>query len=207
MPLMFGSIMLSACMLTGCTAATTYERPTARTDALAYATEVVREPEARSATPFERANAPAASYEAFTPSSDQEQAIGGYVDRAYFMLLENEVRSALEVLEEAQTVPYWSQSVYAPDVLFWTGHAYDRLGERSAAIVHYRRVVQRYDGTPVADRATQRLRELRDGETQPPVTTGDRGTSVTASSPTEGGETNDEGATATGSSGADQPSQ
>jgi len=157
----------------GCQPTPVIERPTARTEALAHDTVHVKEsPLLAPVTPAARQNAPAAEIDDLRLTTEQEQEIGGLVDRSYFLLLENQVQAALEELEDARTVPYWTQSVYAPDLLFWLGHAYDRLNERSAAIVHYRQLVEHYPDTPLADRAQSRLRELRDGANEPPVTAG-----------------------------------
>lgn len=167
--------------LSGCTSTPVVEKTTAGTPSLAYATTTVPEGEALNvATPHTRINAPAPEIRSLRPSAEQEQQIGGLVDRAYFLLLDGHVQAALDVLEEAKTMPYWAQSAYAPDVLFWTAHSYDRLEERAAAIVNYRQVVEHYPNAPLAVRATSRLRELRDGLIGPPVTSGGPTANVTA---------------------------
>lgn len=95
------------------------------------------------------------------PDPERDAQIDGLVKTALDDLRSGEIQSALDVLMQAQSIEGWIRSEYAPAVLFWTGHAYDQLGERFAAMGAFRRITIQYPRSAFADRASRRLRELR----------------------------------------------
>lgn len=95
------------------------------------------------------------------PEPERDSQIDALVKSALDDLRSGEIQSALDVLMQAQSVEGWVRSEHAPAVLFWTGHAYDQLGERFAAMGAFRRITIQYPRSAFADRASRRLRELR----------------------------------------------
>jgi len=91
----------------------------------------------------------------------RDAQLDGFVKTALDDLRSGEIQNALNVLMQAQSVEGWTRSEHAPAVLFWTGHAYDQLGERFAAMGAFRRITIQYPRSAFADRASRRLRELR----------------------------------------------
>ncbi|MBL1217569.1 MAG: hypothetical protein D8M59_08745 [Planctomycetes bacterium] len=118
------------------------------------------EPQPLSATESQRPRPTDVEPASLAPSPDHDEQLQLLVSQARDLLLENDELEAVQRLTEAKTVPGWTQSVHAPSVLFWLGHAHDRLGERVAAITEYRLLVARYPESGLARRARQRLTYL-----------------------------------------------
>ncbi|GEM_PF-5694990 len=95
------------------------------------------------------------------PEPERDAQVDGLVKAALDDLRSGQIQEALDLLTQAQSVEGWMRSEHAPAVLFWTGHAYDQLGERNAAMAAFRRIAIQYPRSAFADRASRRLRELR----------------------------------------------
>ena len=95
------------------------------------------------------------------PDPQRDERIDALVKTALDDLRSGEIQDALGVLAQAQGIEGWARSEHAPAVLFWTGHSYDQLGERNAAMGAFRRITIQYPRSAFADRASRRLRELR----------------------------------------------
>ena len=112
------------------------------------------------ATPRQSINAPDPGPLALVPTAEARGALSGLVDRAERALLDGRPRDAIDLLVEAQTVQGWAQSPEAPAILFWLAHAFDQLGESTAAASEYRRLVMLYPHSAQANRARERLRDM-----------------------------------------------
>lgn len=95
------------------------------------------------------------------PDPARDAEIQSLLRNALDSLRAGEIQPALDLLMQAQSIDGWVRSEHAPAVLFWTGHAYDQLGERFAAMGAFRRITLQYPSSAFAERATRRLRELR----------------------------------------------
>ncbi|MFG0331534.1 MAG: tol-pal system YbgF family protein [Phycisphaerales bacterium] len=99
-----------------------------------------------------------------TVRESPDARVAELVDRAFQLLVtENRPEDAARVLAEAQAIDGWSRTPHAADVLFWLAHAYDRLGERAAAMSTYRQLLLRYPESSRIKRAKRRLTELEVG--------------------------------------------
>ncbi len=95
------------------------------------------------------------------PDPERDSQLDALVKDSLDHLRSGEIQEALDVLTQAQTIEGWMHSEHAPAVLFWTGHCYDQLGERNAAMASFRRITIQYPRSAFAERAARRLRELR----------------------------------------------
>lgn len=95
------------------------------------------------------------------PDPQRDEEVHSLLRAALDGLRSGEIQPALDLLMQAQSIEGWTQSEHAPAVLFWTGHSYDQLGERFAAMGAFRRITIQYPRSAFAERATRRLRELR----------------------------------------------
>lgn len=95
------------------------------------------------------------------PEPERDAQVDALVKSALDDLRSGQIQEALDLLTQAQSIEGWMRSEHAPAVLFWTGHAYDQLGERNAAMAAFRRITIQYPRSAFADRASRRLRELR----------------------------------------------
>lgn len=95
------------------------------------------------------------------PEPQRDAQVHALLREALDHLRSGEIQPALDLLLAAQSIEGWTRSEHAPAVLFWTGHSYDQLGERYAAMGAFRRITSQYPNSAFAERATRRLRELR----------------------------------------------
>lgn len=95
------------------------------------------------------------------PDPVRDAEVHALLRRSLDSLRAGEIQPALDLLMQAQSIEGWERSEHAPAVLFWTGHAYDQLGERFAAMGAFRRITLQYPRSAFAERAARRLRELR----------------------------------------------
>lgn len=103
---------------------------------------------------------PSRPQDPYAPSPEDEARLGALAREAFDALMAGDPSTAVEHLTVAQTVHGWTQSAYAAEILFWLGHAYDQLGERTAAMASFRRLLVRYPTSAYADRARRRLTDL-----------------------------------------------
>ncbi len=111
-------------------------------------------------------NPPAPEPRTLAPSPEDEVRLSDLITRARQSILDGAPADAVDNLTEAQTLSGWALTPRASEVTFWLGHAYEQLGERTAAISAYRRTATLYPNTPLGARARVRLAQLRD-EPQP----------------------------------------
>jgi len=97
---------------------------------------------------------------AYRPTPEMEQVIRDWLDTAFERLMADDPRGSLDALERARYVEGWPQSKAAADIHFWLGQTFEELGEQHAAAHHYRQVLLKYAHSPLADRATARLRAI-----------------------------------------------
>lgn len=101
------------------------------------------------------------------PDPERDAQVHSLLREALDHLRSGEIQPALDLLLAAQSIEGWMRSEHAPAVLFWTGHSYDQLGERYAAMGAFRRITAQYPNSAFAERATRRLRELRNRPERP----------------------------------------
>lgn len=101
------------------------------------------------------------------PDPERDAQVHSLLREALDRLRSGEIQPALDLLLAAQSIEGWMRSEHAPAVLFWTGHSYDQLGERYAAMGAFRRITAQYPNSAFAERATRRLRELRNRPERP----------------------------------------
>ncbi|MCC6908177.1 MAG: hypothetical protein IT430_09575 [Phycisphaerales bacterium] len=118
------------------------------------------------ATPGAAPGEPVSRVIQIEPEPQRDAQLDALVKESLDHLRSGEIPEALEVLTQAQTVEGWMHSEHAPAVLFWTGHCYDQLGERNAAMASFRRITIQYPRSAFAERAVRRLRELRSRQGQ-----------------------------------------